>query len=245
VSESRPGKIPWLRFAAEGILIVISILLAFGIEAWWQERGEQREVREALVGLRSDFERNLAALDSARTAHTAIRASAQGLLSLTGPEGLGSTNPAVVDSLVQGVLDRHRFGPYESSLQALINSGRWDRVESDGLKAELTLWTQVRGSLARREEEAVEGINNRLLVRIWELIPMRTLDMPIEPFREAVGPSRFEADYDRLLGDMYFEAAVDERWQDAYNSLLVIERLEESARRVLSLIERELAGDPV
>jgi len=30
-------QIPWLRVFVEGVVIVVSILLAFGIEAWWHE----------------------------------------------------------------------------------------------------------------------------------------------------------------------------------------------------------------
>ena len=40
---------------AEGFVIVLSILLAFGIEAWWSERGERDAEAEALQGLRDDF----------------------------------------------------------------------------------------------------------------------------------------------------------------------------------------------
>ena len=41
--------------AGEGILIVVSILLAFGIDAWWGRRQEDRE-REALRdGLAAEF----------------------------------------------------------------------------------------------------------------------------------------------------------------------------------------------
>ncbi len=29
-------QIPWLRFFVEGVVIVGSILLAFGIGAWWE-----------------------------------------------------------------------------------------------------------------------------------------------------------------------------------------------------------------
>ena len=41
---SRP--IPWLRVFAEGAVIVVSILLAFGIDAWWEGRQE----RASLIG---------------------------------------------------------------------------------------------------------------------------------------------------------------------------------------------------
>ena len=236
---------PWLRVFVEGVVIVGSILLAFGIQAWWDERQERVEVEEALVGLRADFERNLLALDTARTANEDLQAAAQRLLGFTGPQGLGDSHPAVINLLVQGILNRYRFGAYNAHLQSLVNSGRWDLQRGDELKEELTRWTTLVSNLSRREEEAVEGINNRLIVRIWELVPMRTLDMPIPEFREAVGPSRFEADYDRLLGDMYFEAAVDERWQDAFNLIRGIDALEASAERILELIDQELAGNPV
>ena len=43
------------RFIAEGALIVISILLAFGIEAWWAELGEAEDERESLELLVRDL----------------------------------------------------------------------------------------------------------------------------------------------------------------------------------------------
>ena len=46
------AQIPWLRVFVEGVVIVGSILLAFGIEAWRdgvQERIEEREIIERLI----------------------------------------------------------------------------------------------------------------------------------------------------------------------------------------------------
>ncbi len=31
------AQIPWLRVFAEGVVIVGSILLAFGLQAWWEK----------------------------------------------------------------------------------------------------------------------------------------------------------------------------------------------------------------
>jgi len=36
----------WARVLAEGSAIVVSILLAFGIQAWWEERQERTEEAE-------------------------------------------------------------------------------------------------------------------------------------------------------------------------------------------------------
>ncbi len=36
-------QIQWPRFVIEGVVIVASILLAFGIEAWWENRQERQD----------------------------------------------------------------------------------------------------------------------------------------------------------------------------------------------------------
>ena len=48
-------SIPWTRVFLEGAVIVASILLAFGIEAWWDGRQERAEERDALEALAADF----------------------------------------------------------------------------------------------------------------------------------------------------------------------------------------------
>ncbi len=55
-------QIPWLRVFVEGVVIVASILLAFGIQAWWEETQERVEEQEILGGdlkaLASEFHAN-------------------------------------------------------------------------------------------------------------------------------------------------------------------------------------------
>ena len=45
------AQIRWLRVFVEGVVIVGSILLAFGIEAWWDERVERGEIRQDLANI--------------------------------------------------------------------------------------------------------------------------------------------------------------------------------------------------
>ena len=40
---------------AEGLLIVVSILVAFSIDAWWQERQDRVEEKRILNALRDEF----------------------------------------------------------------------------------------------------------------------------------------------------------------------------------------------
>ena len=60
---SKVSEIPWPRILAEGTAIVVSILLAFSIEAWWTDRQEQAEQERILLALKKEFETNLATIE--------------------------------------------------------------------------------------------------------------------------------------------------------------------------------------
>ena len=57
-------QLPWLRITAEGIAIVVSILLAFGIQALWEERQERTREEALISGLLTEFHRNSQQLDA-------------------------------------------------------------------------------------------------------------------------------------------------------------------------------------
>ena len=55
---------PSTRLLVEGFVIVVSILLAFGIDAAWQERGERRSERLALQALHAEAVANRQLLET-------------------------------------------------------------------------------------------------------------------------------------------------------------------------------------
>jgi hypothetical protein len=48
-------KIPWKRLSVEAVAIVGSILLAFAIDAWWDDKSQRAAEFEYLVNLHEDF----------------------------------------------------------------------------------------------------------------------------------------------------------------------------------------------
>ena len=61
------AQIPWLRVFVEGVVIVGSILMAFGIDAWWdgvQEREEEERILAALEDALASGYREFAAIDT-------------------------------------------------------------------------------------------------------------------------------------------------------------------------------------
>ena len=55
----------WAGALGQGVLIVASILLAFGIEAWWDDRQEQQHRAALLDDLAVELRQNRDALSSA------------------------------------------------------------------------------------------------------------------------------------------------------------------------------------
>ena len=49
-------EIPWSRIAVEGIAIIASILLAFSIDAWWDDRQREEAEQVVLLTLLNDFQ---------------------------------------------------------------------------------------------------------------------------------------------------------------------------------------------
>ena len=60
---NQPQEIPWKRILVEATAIVASILLAFAIDAWWQDRAERFVELQYLEAMREDLVHSLELLD--------------------------------------------------------------------------------------------------------------------------------------------------------------------------------------
>lgn len=145
-----PGR-TWLRYVAEGTAIMISILLAFGIEAWWQERGERLEEREVLRGLATEFSAYQERLirDASR-ARAAQRLLAEVLSA--GPPEYSSVPPvAAVDSSLFYMVVVPTLDVDGGTLDALLTSGRLELIQDVHLWARLASWPRLIGDIRDNE----------------------------------------------------------------------------------------------
>jgi hypothetical protein len=71
---AEPRIIPWKTISVEAVAVVVSILLAFAIDAWWTEKKESEVEYVALLALCDDFiasrEQMATVLQSLETART-------------------------------------------------------------------------------------------------------------------------------------------------------------------------------
>lgn len=129
MSQGAPRR-GWGRTILEGLLIVLSILLAFGIEAGWSELGERQAEVEALHGLHDDFVQTVDRLVEASTEHARIRTAGVRLLSMTGPNAETSDSDITLDSLVMTLIHAPIAVPVMATYDALIASGQVEILSS-------------------------------------------------------------------------------------------------------------------
>jgi hypothetical protein len=150
--------IRWKRALIEGAVIVGSILLAFGIDAWWGERDEASRRTAVIEGLRSDFAAARVDLDRVTAFHLEGRQAAETLMQIGADGPLAEASSPRVDSLFAGLAGTASFDPPLGTLEALISSGDLDLLDDPGLAGELTLFQGEVGDLDREQRFARETL---------------------------------------------------------------------------------------
>ena len=133
-------EIPWPRILAEGAAIVVSILLAFSIEAWWEERQERTIAQDILEAVLEDFKEGQSTVEFYKKMSTARMQSADELL-MASKGGAARITEKEIDRLMA---DLSFFSDAEvindGSIDALINSGTIGIITSKRLRQLIAGW---------------------------------------------------------------------------------------------------------
>ena len=167
-------QVPWLRLLAEGFAIVVSILLAFGIQAWWEDRQERAVETALLTGLVEDLRLDSADYVGFAAVHRERVAGADFLLSLPrqdpvgtlGAEGLAEeTTPGQAFQLI------NRFARLETVRVS------YDQITAAGISAVISD-PELRRMIAQYYAEAA----NRADVNDFQGSLSERLDLSIREF---------------------------------------------------------------
>ena len=242
--STAPQVQKWRRVVAEGFIIVFSILLAFGIEAGWSQRGERQDEAHALQGLRDEFVENLDRLASARSEHAEVRDAAIRLLPMTGPVADQRVPDLSMDTLVMALIAGPKVLLVTATYDALIASGRIQLLQSAGLRRELAGWATTVTDLREEERDAFRQMDQRLLPFLWDFVPIVTLDVNVLQTYQGsdLNQSAFPRRCQDLLRSLRFENAVEERMNSSIRTLDRVTEAVGTAARVLALVESELAA---
>lgn len=231
------------RLVLEAAAIVGSILLAFAIDAWWDEFQDAVDTRENLVDVRMEFLEYEAELERRYELWSDYAGSMGRLLDVARS---GEAPPAVVmDTLLHDLTWASTFDPGTGAVDALIASGRMEFVRSLELRSAVAAWDGVAAEVQDNEVLARDFITMILLPYLAERgIPLsRVLAVGREDrWPDGRAPdSEARAAYAALVRDPAFGGHVAHRY-----SLLSLDEYREAldfVRRLLAELDAELGLD--
>lgn len=185
-------QVPWPRVIAEGAAIVVSILLAFGIQAWWEGR-QRREAEEEILGrLAEEFLAIHDTLSAVLEEHARHRKGVGALLSLADASGAGSLTAEDFYGAFLGFTSTHLE---TGTLDGVLASGQLSLITDAELRRMLAAWDAAEEEFA--EEWRWVGTQVELLTPFvnaevdWAAAAASEL-MPEIPW--AADPVAFESD---------------------------------------------------
>lgn len=123
-----------LRLLVEGVVVLVSILIAFFLEGWGSDRELALELDQELVSVRRELGRNRELVEAELVAIDRVLSGTEHLLDrLTGDESADQV--AVRDSVAWlATIFSPTLDPSLGAVEALITSGRLARIESPELR---------------------------------------------------------------------------------------------------------------
>ena len=150
---AKSGIIPWKTITVEAVAIVLSILMAFAIDAWWAEKKESDVEQVALLALLSDFTESREQLARVLISLESARIDFAHFQSVTDAE-LVEVDPDTIRRILTALAKNHTFDPVTATLDALVNDGRLGLISDAQLLTQLSGW--------RRSLDNIEDISFEL-----------------------------------------------------------------------------------
>jgi hypothetical protein len=221
----------------EVFIVVISILIAFSLDAGWDSWRDNERESELLVALEHDFEQNRALLQAAVASNEeSLKAVRRFSDLIAGSEVV----PEDFDILYAMSFVVRFFSPVSATYDSLINSGDFALIRRDELRSALVEWGTMVDSNIRAEQYLTEqfmdeiysfatgtGSLSRLLADQRDLIAGGNLaDRPVTP--------AFDHDREQLMQNREFHNLLATR-------ALFLQYLVRSNHELLAITERILA----
>ena len=231
-------NIPLKRIAVEAAAIVGSILLAFAIDAWWQERLERNDEAEQLVRLHAEFIVNVERLGLYRVRLLSGQQATQEVFEIIqAAQANGQASVDFSSLLLRKMIYAPTFEADTPVLDGLIRSGGQEIIENRKLIGSLARWEsggRDYTELAQRTRRntdlqlvpalSVRGDFGPALMRTFNPFPPENIDLD---------PTHLT----KIDVDDEFKMLVASRYQNGEMSFGNLLQLKEQAKAVIEAIE--------
>ncbi len=144
----------------EIIIVVIGILIAFALNAWWSGVQQKNEEQLILEGLHHDFEDNLRKIKvNLLLVEHSERLIESGLSSIN--QNIKDLNSVRFDSLIVTVMSTPIFDPVDGTLKDILSSGKLNVISNHVLRHHLSARSSHLQKVKEIENSIHDFINNQ------------------------------------------------------------------------------------
>ena len=226
------------RAVVEFLVIVVSILAAFALDAWWESRSERARVVERLEALEAELltTRELIAEERGQLAST--RSAVTAILGHISPDA-----PLISPDSLNTLMDlsfRHGTIELQGGLaQSLQTTGEAMSIQSDGITSLLATWPVALADV-RSKSAMLEQNREIILDHLYGTYP--TLDITHKTGQMSAYPtSDFTASAAVVQRDLRMEGLFGNRGMLIEDTDMKLVDLDESAAEILALTRAALS----
>ena len=237
---TEPQAIPWKRLVVEATAIVGSILLAFAIDAWWDERLERIDERDQLARLHIEFTENLERISVRTDSYIRLGEASREIFELI--EVAQSRGASDIDVPARTLI-RMLFAPtFEADmpvLDGLIKSGRLEIIEDQQLLGLISQWERQLRDYTAYAERARRNIDIHLIPAIavrGDVGPILMRKLNLQSGTSDISQSDLN-DIVTIRIDDEFKTFIAERYRNSRSANEMFRRLRVIAEEVLIALE--------
>jgi len=217
----------------EGLVVVVSILIAFSLDAWWDVWSDRRDESEILGSLATEFAENRDRLSQDIEDVRGYVGAAQRLLSaLEDPAVVLSTDSA--GAYLWRTMSWRTTNFRTATLDAVVGGGRLELIRDDSLRVALAGWPSRLADSAEEEVFEWREITERYRPLVGRYVAIPSLE------GEASPPAPSAAQVERLLPTTEFRSALAMRLDVSIVALNDKQRTLQELERILGLLSTRL-----
>jgi len=224
----------------ESVAIILSILLAFAIDAVWDPFKEHNQEKAFLASLLDDFEETRSRIDASTDVHMRFINLASQLLEFHGVDK-PDIEPDALETMLGAVFfDWTSLYLPSGSRDALFSSGNIEIINNEELRAMLAAWPSLVMDAAEDDVWIANDVIYNMAPYLHSRIRTRNVIRATSPDAAEWIPRIESVDYDALWNDPMFENIVSFRILNETYALSENVRLHEAVDEIIQAIEKEL-----
>ena len=240
-------QVPWLRVVSESVAIVFGILLAFSINAWWQDLQNRGEEHQLLESLRTELQSNLNRIEVELSYRDAVVESIAKLIEAA--DGRASIEPQELDALIGDMTWWADADYARGVIEQITQGGKLSLVEGDELRREIASLPhlyEVTRQIEADDKDITRNVINPFLSANAGFSQIAntmtngrpgTGELPTEP----IYPNRSRRDHSYLLQSEEFQAILVRTHWDHLAAIDFLNALHKTLEHGVELIDFRLS----